>query len=370
MFRRSGPSPIARDPRPLGEPPVRWIVGIAAFGQAVRAPRAVGPHLQQHRSLVPPHAPHRRAWSQLALETARACHFGMRPASDDRPVLTVEFRERARVLRPFRPGGFRRFPAQLVEIGCSQFPVVGDDEPPLPGIAALGMPAGDGLHEEPSRFERPNVDFPDGALHVDHVDLARGLGEMPGYGGDPRRKPLRLVDGPHLPLVIDEVRPHDELARLAMDHASGMRAADAFRANGHLQPVVDVVELVRTAGTPMRRVCHEPQPAGPWDDGANATFAILRATDVVEDRQVRIDPADLQQRGYRVRRPGPLATPLFRSQGTASGGDANATSMVRRLISRRWTRTTPLSCHESLPIDEARSTASRQTARGVARPRS
>jgi hypothetical protein len=108
-----------------------------------------------------------------------------------------------------------------------------------------------------------------------------------------------------------------------MNHASGMRAAHAFGADRHLKPIVDLVQFVRTPGSPMRRIRHEPQPAGPDDDGSDPAFAILLAAAVVEDRKVRVDAADLQRPGTTSAAWGSCVSP-FPEPSHTSAGDASA----------------------------------------------
>ena len=94
--------------------------------------------------------------------------------------------------------------------------------------------------------------------------------------------------------------PDDQLLRFPMDHASRVRSADAFGTRRHTKLGVDLVQLVRTAGSPVWRIGDQPQLSRPRDDRADAALAVLLRPGIVEDREVRIDAADLQELGLAL----------------------------------------------------------------------
>ena len=262
-----------------------------------------------------------RRWR--ALDAARSGHFGELPALDDAPVLSVPIGERAGRLGVLGVSGVFGGGLGLVHDGVA---VVADDEPTLPGVAALGVGAGGDAVEEFLHRQRVDVHLIERPLHVEDVDLVGRLGQVPGGGGHPAGHLLGR-DGADGPLGVDEVRPDDQLLRLLVDHPVGRRAADALGAGDALQVGVDFVQLVVAPQRLVRGVGDDPQFPRPGHDRAGPALAL-----VVEHRQVRVSAADDHRRVVG-------ASGLSDFAGSSAETRAAATS-PHASRSRNWSRQT------------------------------
>ena len=112
---------------------------------------------------------------------------------------------------------------------------------------------------------------------------------MAGVAGQAARHFLRR-NGADLALRVDGVRADEELVRLAVDHAVGRRAADAFGPDDLPEVRRDFIELVRRAERQVRPVTDNPQPVCPRYDRSRAALTLL-----VECGEMRIDAGDLNR---------------------------------------------------------------------------
>ena len=172
--------------------------------------------------------------------------------------------------------------------------VVGKDQPALARVAALAVAARhDGLSadvavlvEFPDR-EAVDVDLVETLFHGGEIDLVGGIREVPRHGRNAAGHDLGRDDS-HPALRVDEIRSDDHLVRFAMDHAVGMRAADALGAGGQVQRGVQLVELIVSAAKDVGRIRDVPELAGPGHDRPDAGFV----GSAVGDGQLRIDAAE------------------------------------------------------------------------------
>lgn len=88
------------------------------------------------------------------------------------------------------------------------------------------------------------VPFVARTFHVEEVNLIRWIGQVPCCRGDARGHGILLIDDADLASFIDEVLPDDELLRLAVDQAIGVRAVGAFVVNRLRHVGADFVQLV------------------------------------------------------------------------------------------------------------------------------
>ena len=238
----------------------------------------------------------------IAVDAVRRRHLRELAAPDRRPVLPL--------LVP--PGEDARRHERIAACGGTVLTVVGDKHAPQPACEPLrvvtgdararcGRPAvrprqarllqvgGDSLvvhavfADERVDGERAHVKLVESRLHRRHIDLVRGIRQMPCRA---REAPghLRGRHHAHVPLRVNHVGTDQQLVRLAVDHAVRGRSAHGTGVRLARQVRTDAVEFVRRPRRRVRGVRHHPQVARPRHDRARATFAL-----VVEHREVRVD---------------------------------------------------------------------------------
>ena len=215
------------------------------------------------------------------------------------------------VFQFFFPGlPFHSARTPLVVVGSfrRELAVIRVDEPPLPRVAALPVIAGKkiavvpavalniAVAEELGDLKRIDVYFVDAFLHGHRVYLVRGVKEVSGARGETAVEVRRavVVDGLHhanVALLVDCVRPDEELVRLLVDESVRGRAADRLGANDARHVGLYLVKLVGRAVRHVRRVRDRPQAPSPRHDRASTTFALA-----IEGVQFRID-ARYKRRG-------------------------------------------------------------------------
>ena len=112
---------------------------------------------------------------------------------------------------------------------------------------------------------------------------------MTGYPRQPSRNFLQLKRS-HPSLLIDQVRPDDQLLRFLMNHPIGYSASHAFRADDLPQIRRDLVKFVRRSVGTVRSVGHHPKPIRPRYHGTRPTLPLL-----VEHRQRRVDAGNFHR---------------------------------------------------------------------------
>jgi hypothetical protein len=261
------------DARPLGVPAVLPVVRVVGLGQPELVPRAAVQQHEHQRPLVPAHRPQRAFVRRRAMDAARAGHLGELAAADQSPLVAVPLGQCAGVFGT-GPRGIDLVLERLEPVDASGgvFAVVSDDEAPLRGVRALGVPAGHRAAEQQFRIKRLHVHLVQQPFHVEVQHLLFRLGQMPRRGGVPAEHDV-VRDRPDVALGIDGIGSDEQLVRLAVDHAVGRRAADALGADRHVQVRVDLVELVVAAAGHVRRVGDQPQPVRPRHDRPDAAFA-------------------------------------------------------------------------------------------------
>ena len=197
--------------------------------------------------------------------------------------------------------------------------VGGDEEAAVRGPGSLVVPARQRLPEQFAHLERVDVHLIERALLRQVEHLVRRVGEMPGQGGEATGQ-LVPRNHPDLAGLVDRVRSDEQLPRLAVDHPAGARPTHALRADFQRHVRTDGEQLVVAAAERMRRVGRAPELAGPGYGGAEAAFHFRPfALGVgVEDRQVGVNPGDVQRLTRRL-----LGPRLAGEQGCEDGKSAH-----------------------------------------------
>jgi hypothetical protein len=118
---------------------------------------------------------------------------------------------------------------------------------------------------------------------------------MPRVGGGTAEH-FRVGNDADRTFLIDRIGSHEELARLAMDHAVRRSAADRLRPDGEDESGRDFVEFVRRALRHVWGVGQSPEFARPRHNRPGAAFAF-----VVKKGEMGVDPTPLVSGVYGKR---------------------------------------------------------------------